>query len=232
MLLPTTEYDIPRWLQQVLHLRFNKIIDGLTGVGIALSDAKHRYAKQDASDNDNAHRMMAANDLIQELATYVSRQRYNLIAVDVNPHTLDNCDMAEIITAAHLPLICSAAIEWCDTPNLPVQAPQTHLQAVLTNLIDACQQICVNAGSGDVKLWMQQTAQFNQLYLQCSAALNFDHHKDTQAGNGDMIYFYLSLKACERLLTAINGKVEISPQNNQQGVVVILSFLQEMESIE
>jgi len=170
------------------------------------------------------------NDLIQQLATYVSRQRYNIIAVDVDPRTLDNCDMAEIITVSHLPLICSTAIEWCDTPNLPVQAPKAHLQAVLTNLIDACQQACLNAGSGDVKLWMEQTAQFNQLYLQCSAEVNFHNDKDLHVSNGDVIYFYLSLKACERLLSAINGKVEISPHNNQQGVIVILSFSRRTEN--
>ena len=240
MILPTTEYDIPPCLQQYLHHLFNKLIDGLTGMSITLHNTRHRYItanSQEKLDNaDNSKKMLSEferlNDLIQKLATYVKRQRYNIKSISVALGALDDCDMGEIITQTQLPLICKTAIEWRNNQNFQVQAPRTHLQAVLANLIGACQQACFNTGSGAIKLWMQQTAQFNQLHLQCSAALDFQIYRDKQENDVDITGFYLSLKACEKLLVALNGKVEIQPYNKEQGVTVVLSFPQVTEIAE
>lgn len=99
MILPTTEYDIPLCLQQYLHQHFNKIIDGLTGASIALTHAKYQYIKSQEmpDDADNNKKMIArfehVNDLIQQLGTYVSRQRYNTLSAGVDADMLDNCNV-------------------------------------------------------------------------------------------------------------------------------------------
>ena len=137
MILPTTEYDIPLCLQQYLHQHFNKIIDGLTGASIALTHAKYQYIKSQEmpDDADNNKKMIArfehVNDLIQQLGTYVSRQRYNTLSAGVDADMLDNCNVRKIITVTHLPLISRAAVKWCNSQNFPVQAPKIYSSAAL-----------------------------------------------------------------------------------------------------
>ena len=224
LLAPSTEYDIPVWLQHYLTHFINKLINDLRNI-------TQNHAKYQSIDTTPAQKSADVGfnqiqDSLQQVCDQLTRQLHQLQQIYVNPPARDNSDIEEIIRTviSQLPSIQQKDVEWRNTEDFQVTVPRFFFQCLLINVIEACQQACISTDTGTVELWTEQILPFNQLHLLCSAALDFHDNEDSQFGNFDVMCFHLSLKACESLLSSINGTIEIHPNSEHKGVYVILSF--------